>query len=180
LTIQIVPMTPIFITYILFLAALIFYGSLTFFSRTSKKNKEKLFLHLGQEGTANNLTFCSQEILQNKVIGIDGIHRKIMILEKVKHKYNCSIISLDEVHNCELVTNSGSLHAGNLKRISKERAPGAIELQFEFNNQAQPASIIFYDALINSKRELVLLKAKAEYWRVMFSKMLTKQVSVRA
>lgn len=180
MTILIVHMTPIFIIYILFLAALVFYGSLTFFTNTNKKNQEKLFLHLGQEGTANNLIFCSQEILQNKVIGIDGIHRKIMILEKIKHKFNCSIISLDEVHNCELITSSGYLHAGNLKRFAKEKAPGAIELQFEFNNQAQPASIIFYDGLINSKRELVLLKAKAEYWRVMFSKMLNKQVSVRA
>src|SRR5674476_1516458 len=104
-------MSTVFITLILFSLVVLIFRSLTFFIKTDKKKRESLFLRLSQEGTANNLTFCSQEILQNKVIGFDGIHRKILILEKIKHKYNSSIISLDEVQHCELITNSGSLHA---------------------------------------------------------------------
>jgi len=173
-------MLPIFVTFILFAVAVLIFGSLTFFTKTDKKKRKNLFLRLSQEGTANNLTFCSQEILQNKVIGIDGIHRKIMILEKINDTYNCSVISLDEVQNCELITRFGSLNACNLKRFELEKKPDAIELRFEFKNQAQHASIMFYNSLINSKRELVLLKAKAEYWSVMLSKMLTRQVRARA
>lgn len=173
-------MSTVFITLILFSLVVLIFRSLTFFIKTDKKKRENLFLRLSQEGTANNLTFCSQEILQNKVIGIDGIRRRIMILERIKNKYNCSVISLDEVQNCEVVTNSGFINAGSLKRYDTGKKLDAIELQFEFKNQAQPASIIFYDGLINSKKELALLKAKAEYWSVMLSKMLNLQVRVRA
>ncbi len=154
--------------------------SLVFFFKTIKQKKENLLLRLSLEGTANNLTFCSQEILQNKVIGIDGIHRKIMVLEKIKNSFKCSVISLDEVQHCELITNCGSLNVDNLKRFEKEKNLRAIELQFEFKNQAQPASIIFYDNLNNSRRDLEFLKAKAEYWSIMLSKMVTGQSQMRA
>ncbi len=137
-------------------------------------------MYLSREGAAGNLIFCSQEILQNKIIGIDGIHRKIMILEKSKHSYNCTVISLDEVQHCGLIKSCGALNAGNIKRFDAEKNLSAIELQFEFKNHAQPASIRFYDSLVNSKKELELLRTKAEFWSVMFSKMLTSQVRVRA
>ncbi len=162
------------------MAVALIFRSFTFFTNSARKKKEKLFFRLSQEGTANNLVFCSQEILNDKVIGIDGIHRKIMILEKIKKAYNCSIISLDEVQNCELIKNCGSLNVDNIKKFGIENNLHAIELQFEFKNHAQPASIIFYDSLINSKREFEFLKAKAEYWSVMFSKMLSSQVRLRA
>jgi hypothetical protein len=173
-------MYPIYLTFALATFLVVLFRSFLFFYKNDRKKKVSLFRQLSHEGTANNLTFCSQEILQNKVIGIDGIHRKIMVLEKINRAYNCSIISLDDVQHCELVKNCGSLNSNNLKKLERERNLHAIELQFEFKNQVQPASIIFYDSLINSKRELVLLKAKAEYWSQMLSKLLVRQVTVRA
>lgn len=174
-------MSPVFVTLILLTAVASLFYFLNYFSNSDRKKKENLFLQLSKEGTSNNLVFCSQEILQNKVIGIDGIHRKIMILEKIKNNYNYSVISLDEVEHCELVKSCGSLHVANLKKFDIEKKREAIELQFEFKNHTQPASIKFYDSFVNSKREFELLKAKAEYWSTMFSKMLThQQVSLRA
>ncbi len=158
----------------------LFYVLLSFFAPTSKKKMENLIRKLNTEGAANHLTFCSQEILQNKVLGIDGIHRKIMILEKKKDGYYSSIISLDEVHDCQLVTKSGSINNGNLKKWISENRPATLELQFDFNNHTQPASIIFSNGILNSQKEFTFLKAKAEYWCVMFSKMLTPQMEVRA
>ncbi len=173
-------MSPVLITSFLFTAVASLFCFKTFFTTTAQKKKENLFLRLSQEGTANSLVFCSQEILQNKVIGIDGVHRKIMILEKIRNKYDYSIISLDEVQHCGILTSCGSVNLSSLKRFDEENNPYAIELQFEFKNHAQPASIIFYDSMVNAKRELAFLKAKAEYWKVMFSKMLTSEVRLRA
>lgn len=173
-------MPPVYLTFALAAFFVLLFKSFSFVYKNDRKKKESLFRRLSHEGTANNLTFCSQEILQNKVIGIDGIHRKIMILEKINKTYNCSVISLDEVQNCELIKNCRSLNTNNLKKFEREKNLHAIELQFEFKNRVQPASIIFYDSLINSKRELVLLKAKAEYWSQMLSKLLVRQVTVRA
>lgn len=172
-------MSPITIAFVLLAAGWAFYSFLSFLTVFSKSKKENLLRKLCQENAANNLIFCSQEILQKKVMGVDGIHRKIMILEKIKNAYQCSTISLDEVRNCHLVTHSGSLKRGNNKRLYYNQAT-TLELRFEFNNHSQPTSIIFCNGLINSGRELAFVKAKAEYWCVMFSKMLNMQVEARA
>lgn len=155
---------PILLILLAFLS--LSYVSLSFFVSTSKNKIKILIKKLNIEGSAKHLTFCSQEILQNKVLGVDGIHRKIMILEKKKDGYYSSIISLDEVHDCQVVTKSSSAET--------------LELQFEFNNHTQPASIVFTNGIFNSQKEFAFLKAKAEYWCIMFSKMLTPQMEVRA
>jgi len=173
-------MSPITIIFTLFIVTAVLFRSISFLSRRSRKKKEGPFLQLSREGAANNLIFCSQEMLQNKVIGIDGIHRKILIVEKIKNKYNSSLISLNEVQNCKLITKYKTSEPGNATQSEGGKNLFAIELEFEFRNRAKTASIMFYDSLINSQRELLLLKAKAEYWSVMLSKMITRPVRVRA
>ncbi len=173
-------MTTFYVIFTLAFAVALFFRSVSYIFKNEKKEKQNLCLRLSEEGTANNLVFCSQEIFHTMVIGFDGIHRKIMMLEKSENDYNCSVINLDEVQHCEVITNCGDDQKEERKNSQAEKDLQAIELHFEFKNHAQPASIIFYDSLRNSKRELLLLKAKAEYWSQMFSKMLTQQVRVRA
>ena len=168
------------ITLILFLVCFLFFGSLPFISIYSKRKKDQLFRQLSKEGANHNLIFCSQEILDNKVIGFDGIHKKILVLERNNKKYTSSIISLDEVQHCHLLTEEGVCEPGNFKELADHFRTGILELQFEFNNHHEPASIIFNNDLTKSKREFALLKAKAEYWCVMFSKLLSQRVSARA
>lgn len=168
------------ITFIVFVLGLLFFGSLPFISNYSKRKKEKFFRRLSKEGASNNLIFCSQEILDNKVIGFDGIHRKILVLERNNKKYTSSIISLDEVQHCQLITDEGILDSTEFKTVSQQTKTGILELQFEFSDHHQPASIIFSKGFMKTKREFALLKAKAEYWCVMFSKMLNHQMSARA
>ena len=171
-------MFSVFTTIAFISAAILFLPLVSKFYKNSQKTKENLALRLSIEGTANNLTFCSQEMFENKVVGIDGINRKILIVEKEKKSYRCSLIALDEIQNCEVITSSGSIRRSEENNAGLKKNRSAIALQFEFKNAHQPASITFYDSYLNSKREMALLKAKAEYWRVMLSKMLTHQVSV--
>lgn len=173
-------MSPIPIILILLAVTLLFYVFLPVFTFSSKKRNQNLLRILSREGASHNLTFCSQEILQNTVIGVDGIHRKIIIIEKEMNAYFSSIISLDEVHDCQLVTGSGAISNGNFKKSGLKNHLSTLALQFDFNNHAQPASIIFSNGILNSKREFDFLKAKAEYWCVMFSKMLNRPIEVRA
>ena len=165
---------------ILTTAFLIFIAYLRMISFIAKRKKEKLFFALSKEGDANGLTFCSQEMLEDKLIGVDGIHRKIMILERNKSHYDSSIISLDDVHHCQVLSNEDELRCSNFKTFSEQIKSVVLELRFEFNNSHETASIIFAKGLNTSKRELELLHVKAEFWSVMFSKMLTNHISVRA
>lgn len=173
-------MAPIPAITIMIAIIFLFFVLLPFITLTTKKKKENLLKNLSRAVADNNLILCSQEILQNIVMGFDGIHRKIIILEKKKDAYCSSIISLDEVNDCQLVTNSILVNNSNFKKPGSENHAATLELQFDFINHTQPASIIFSNGIINSKKELDLLKAKAEYWCIMFSKMLNRQMDVRA
>lgn len=168
------------ITFILFITGLLFFGSLPFISIYKKRKKEKMFRQLSKEGATNNLIFCSQEILENKVIGFDGLHRKIVVIEQNKNKYSSSIICLDEVSHCQLMTEKGIIEPHDFKTTEHQIEPGILGLQFEFKNHHESAFIIFTNGLLKSQMEFALLKAKAEYWCVMFSKMLNRHLSARA
>ena len=169
-------MSPFFTTTIFFAIAILATRVSKLLLNKRKSVKERLFRQLSKEGSANNLVFCSQEMLSNKVMGVDGIHRKLMILEKVGRKYQSGIISLDAMQSCDLKKSYGSKVNENAGDVQIERALSKIELQLGARNDGRPASITFYDHLLNSRREVVLMKAKAEYWSVMFSKMLVGQV----
>ncbi len=168
------------IAFIITTTLMISIAYLRIISFISKRKKEKLFSQLSKEGDTNGLTFCSQELLVDKLIGIDGIHRKIMILERDKKGYSSSIISLDEVHHCQVVTNENEVARSNFKTFSDQIKSIVLELRFEFNNSHETASIFFAKGLNTSKKEIELLRQKADFWSVMFSKMMTHHVSVRA
>ena len=165
---------------ILLIALMMFAATLRLISFISERKKNKLCLRLSKEGASKGLIFCSQEVLADTVIGIDGIHRKILVVERKAHRYHCTIISLEEVHHCQLLSNEGLIRRKNFSTLSAYLKSIVLELRFEFNNSHETASIIFAKGLNTSKRELELLRAKAEFWSVMFSKMLTHRISARA
>jgi len=173
-------MNPIVFIFTLLVVGFLLKTFLSFYVNHARQEKAHLLKKLYREGAANDLIFCSQEVLQNRVIGIDGIHRKIMILEKTKNNYHCSTISLDEVNDCQVVTTPGFVNGGYHKKWRNDLEGTTLELIFRFNNQSQPASIVFCNDLIKSTKEFIFLKAKAEYWRVMLSKMATRKIEVEA
>ena len=173
-------MNPIVFTLTLLVLSLLLKSILSFHVNYDKNQKKYLLKKLCLEGASNDLIFCSQEILQNKVIGIDGIHRKIMILEKTKKNYHYSTISLDEVHDCQVVTKPCFVNKYNRNKPGTGNDGTTLELLFEFNNESQPTSIVFCNDLIKSTKEFIFFKAKAEYWRVMLSKMVNRPIEVSA
>ena len=172
-------MNPITIIFILFTSGLLFYISVSFISGFAKKKTQLLVRKLCQQSADQNLILCSQEIFENKVMGFDGIHRKILILEKIKNIYQTSIISLDDVHDCRLITKHDS-PKGQMNTANKRSQDTTPELLFEFNDHSQPAIITFGNGAINSGNDIAFLKAKAEYWCTIFSKMINRQIELRA
>jgi hypothetical protein len=161
------------------ITGLLYFGYTPFVLASSRRKKLKLLRHLSNEGAANNLIFCSQEIFQDRVIGIDGIHRKIMLVEKNNRDFYSSIISLDDVNDCQLVTKCKSEKEESRKEKGGEIETATVEIRFEFNNHSKPAFIKFGDGLIYSRKELEFLRAKAQFWCIMFSKMLNGHVEAR-
>jgi len=47
------------------------------------KKRNQLLNRFSELGTIHNLSFSSQEVLNNSIIGLDGINRKILVLSQI-------------------------------------------------------------------------------------------------
>lgn len=138
-----------------------------------KKKKEKLLFCLHKIGSQDKLSFTSQEELLNIVIGLDGLQRKLLIVEENNGGYNWNIIDLEEVENCSVKKVYDSIEAGGLKRKRIEGYLRTIVLQLNFKNRKPPFDVQFYKNIINSIYEMSGLENRARMWQEMISKMLT-------
>ncbi|HXS57993.1 MAG TPA: hypothetical protein VN726_17790 [Hanamia sp.] len=137
--------------------------------RNIKKKNDKLLAQFSQTGTSNGLSFSSQEILRNKIIGLDGIQRKLVM---VNEKEECTIVALDEVKKCAVIKNFQTYNLGGDKNSDIERQLTSIGLVFEFKKQDNPVSILFYDNMIHPVFEAAAMEAKANDWEKILSKLL--------
>ena len=54
------------------------------------------YLQLSELGSKFNMSFSSHEVLGNKIMGLDGINKKLLILEQTNDRSHSYIIDLDE------------------------------------------------------------------------------------
>jgi hypothetical protein len=163
----------------IFIAAivLIFFAFSFINKRNIKKKNQKLLSQFSHAGTSHGLSFSSQEILRNKIIGLDGIHRKFVM---VNEKEECKVVALDEVKKCEVVKFFETYKMGDPKNNDTERHLTSIELLFQFKKNNDPVSIAFYDNMIHPVYEAEPMEAKAKDWEILLSKLLQAPQELRA
>lgn len=115
------------------------------------------------------LSFSKQEILSNKLIGIDSKKRKLMILKKVNDKPVCCVIDLQHLHSCSVKKTYGSINAGGLKRKRLEEFLNSISLQLGFKEEKETVIINFYEQEFNNLHECSDMEIKAKQWACIFS-----------
>lgn len=125
-------------------------------------------------GTAHNLSFTGQEILRDKVIGLDGPKRKLLIVEEMDEEYDTRIIYLDEVGACKVKKVYAAISSHEYRKNKPEEYLKSIALEFEFNTDDAPAMVLFYKNSINSIYEIPELEARTRHWATTLSKMLPK------
>jgi len=83
----------------------------------SKKRKEKMLVFFSNLGAAYNLSFTGQEIFSDKIIGLDGPRRKVLIEEENEKKYDSRFINLYEVHSCKVKKIYTEINGDDYKKI---------------------------------------------------------------
>ena len=140
------------------------------------QQKRKMMSHilnlLSRVGSEYNLSFSSQEILKRCAFGLDGLHRKILIMKNAEDEFNTKIIDLDEVRACSIKRTFGSIRAGDLKNKNLEQYLQKIVLQFEFRNNNLPVEIPFFDHGEHTMYQLSAIERKAKHWQAILSKMI--------
>jgi hypothetical protein len=149
---------------------------LILFSIHNKHNREamnKLLKHFSQLGTENNLSFSSQEILKNGILGLDGLRRKLVAVTREGNSFGSLVIDLNQVKICAVKKIYGTIHAGDLKTRKLDQYLEKIILQFDFENRPS-LEIPFYQHLHNHLLEAAELEQKARHWETILSKMKTE------
>jgi hypothetical protein len=144
------------------------------------KNRHKGFdkhnyLYLSKWGSAFNLSFSSHEILGNKIIGLDGIKRKILVAEKNNESGRPYIIELAKVTAITVKKIYNSIKAGALKTRRIEEFLESILLQFEYANEKDAIVLPFYERKLNEIQDLRGLEKKARNWQMILSKIAATQ-----
>src|SRR5689334_17409469 len=87
---------------------------ITIANKQKNKRMNSIMKKFSNLGTTYNLSFSSQEVLGNVIIGLDGINRKLLILE-INSVQTDHVIDLHKVKHCTVKKYYGSIKPGGLK-----------------------------------------------------------------
>ena len=138
-----------------------------------QKTTAELLTHFSKAGTENNLSFSSQEILENGIIGLDGIQRKLLVLKKIDEgKYDSLVLDLNDVKSCSKKKIYRSVNIGTEKKEKFENQIDKIVLAFDFSDNRQPIHISFFDPVMTHIFAMPELEQKAKNWETILTKLL--------
>jgi hypothetical protein len=138
----------------------------------SKKGREKLLVFFSNMGAAYNLSFTGQEILYDKIIGLDEPRKKLLVVEENERKYDVCIINLYEVNSCKMKKNYTDMRRSDDKRDGLEDYLNSIALEFSFKNGKAPVAVSFYKIENHSVYQVPELEMKIKHWESTLSKIL--------
>jgi hypothetical protein len=148
-------------------------------NKHKRKAMNELLHHFSEAGTKNNLSFSSQELLPDCILGLDGIHRKLLIVNrKSADEVVGHLINLDEVKSCSVKKYYTAIPAGSLKSKRLEQLLESVVLHFELANGKSPMEIAFYKQVDHHIYQLQDLEQKAKDWETILSKMLVTPLRI--
>lgn len=118
-----------------------------------------------------NLSFSSHEMLNKKIFGVDGIKRKILVLEENNGSNSSYIIELDTVKSISMKTVYDSIKPDELRKRRLDEFLKTIHLQFEFKDGRDAIALPFFENKKNSIEDLPVIERKTKNWKMMLSKM---------
>lgn len=171
-------MSSIVVSLIIIAGVVLLILGFVFINKRNRKAKEQKFINLfNKAGEEHGLYFSSQEILRNKIIGLDGINRKFVV---VNENEISRVINLDDVKKCSMQKNLETYTRTDEKSSGYEMFVKSIFLQFNFKDKRAAETIIFYDNLMQPQAEEKLMEAKAKDWEIILSKMIIDSAATHA
>ena len=170
-------MTMMIIAFIVLASIVILFSLFVFMSHQDLKKKQAVFLlQFSKLGSRYGMSFTSQEVLPQRIIGLDGILHKILVFETGGESIDWYLINLKEVKACMLKKIPSSISLSQLDFEQPEDRAEIIVLEFSFKSSLQSVVLPFYERRHNAINEMAVLTQKAKDWEVMLSKMLTSDI----
>lgn len=130
------------------------------------------YFEISELGSKLDLSFSSHMSLGNKIIALDGIKKKLLVLDNSDPvNLNC-IIDLNEVKAITVKKNYSSIKPGELQEKRFEEFLESICLRFEYKDEKKSFSLPFYEFGKNNAYDLAMLERNAGNWQMILSKMI--------
>lgn len=153
---------------------------LLFINKRNTKKRTKALLNAANEaGAGEGLNFSSQEILKDKIIGLDGVNQRLLIFD-FQNTNQVTNIQLADVKECSIKKEYESINFGNNKKADIEQQLRTIAIKFSFRHKTGFFSLSFYDSMLHSVYEIAELEAKAKHWETILSKLILKDSKATA
>lgn len=140
-------------------------------NRFLNKKFSRLFFQSSKMASQNNLSFSSQLVLQDRILGVDGIHRKLMV---VNGNYDYIIIDLDMVKLCTVHKEYQTIDAGALNKKTLDQYLRTISIQFRLFN-GEMIDLPFYEKGSSPIFLVRECEARARDWEAMLNKLIRKE-----
>ncbi len=164
--------TIAFSVIIVLFVVFLFVGFTYINNKQRKKAVNMLLEELSKSGAENNLTFSSQELLNDAIIGFDAMRLKLLILQKDgEDAYKLKIVDLESVRNCSVKKIFKPFYEDNSPEKSIENYLDKIVLQFEFADNRESIEVNFYRHITNNIYEMQDMEHKARKWESMLLQM---------
>lgn len=131
-----------------------------------------LLIQFSQAAIRHNLFVSKQEIINDSIIGLDAVNRKLLVVyKKEDNSYDEVIINLEEVKQITVESVSAIMDAGHSKNIRDNQLLEKIVLRFLFNSGKAAYDFPFY-TYRDSIYQLPELQQKAKQWEATFKPLL--------
>jgi hypothetical protein len=139
-------------------------------NKTVKKQEQENFRRFSAAGSDKHLSFSRQEVIQNKIIGFDGIKQTLMIFE-LNNDYDVTCIAIKELAQC---TVDKEYYSGANNDAANERILKEIRLVFHFLDKRPVVKVVFYSNHNDSIYLMADMESKAKEWQSAILKMVPK------
>ena len=165
-------LTVIYVSLLLLLVLLPVPFLFLFDKQQKRRIKKQLLQQFHQAGQEAQLTFSRQEILRDQLFGLDGTHRRMLLVEKVADGYfNTTVIDLNDVQRCFVKKECKEVQQKTAEGKNVRPVPERIALCFLSAGKV-PVEILFYEHQADSLQQVSVLEEKALRWEAILSKML--------
>jgi len=141
-----------------------------------KKKERENFHRFSTAGTEKQLSFSRQEIIQNKIIGFDGIQQVLMIAE-LDNNYDIICIAVKELRACSI--DKAYAIVGETA-MDKEKVLQEINLVFYFHDNRDPVHVLFYNNNNDSIYLMAEMETKVKEWQAAISRLIPKAAVVKS
>jgi hypothetical protein len=140
-------------------------------NRYQKKKRDRMLRRFSRLGSEHNMSFTSQEILNDCIIGIDGIHKKMLVITATGEEYKWMVIDLLTVRSCAVTR---LYHSSNseMKQPPEDGQLQRVVLRFDLEDGKDSMDIPFFDFSRDHVFRLAELEQKAGNWHACLDKLI--------